>query len=113
VWASSLEGASRYLGLTRDNILRLIENSLLVPVFTPMNNRSEWKFDRAVLQDFFAKIISQIIPLSFLSSLELQTFASALRVMNRQLSSFARGYTILLRTSSVAQYAREGNPAVG
>jgi len=70
VWASKPR-RFQIPGITRDNILRLIENSLLVPVFTPMNNRSEWKFDRAVLQDFFAKIISQIIPLSFLSSLEL------------------------------------------
>lgn len=88
----SLEGASRFLGLTRDNVLRLIENSLLVPVRTPsIDNRNHWKLDRTVVQDFFTRIISQVKPLRSYSNLELESFANALRVMNRQLSSSAQG----------------------
>lgn len=88
----SLRGAFRFLGLTQEHFLRLVENSLVVPVSTPsINDRSHWKFDRSLIQDFFARITSQVCPLRSYSNLELESFASALRFLNRLRPSSAQG----------------------
>lgn len=88
----SLEGASRFLGLTRENFFRLVENLLVVPLSTPsINNRSHWRFDRDVLQNFLARIIFQVSPLRSYNNLELESFARALRVLNRLGPSSAQG----------------------
>ncbi|MGZ5434545.1 MAG: TniQ family protein [Pyrinomonadaceae bacterium] len=93
----SLNDASRLLGVSYINTMRLIENSLLTRVRgRSANDRSAWRFEEQTVKQFIASIVGRVAPLPFAQD-KPSTFNNVLLALTTKLSSMDWGIHTFVR----------------
>ena len=88
----SLRDASKLLGVSKLDVIRLIENSLLTAVQGPsIDHRETWKFDQASLNEFVGNILSRTVKPTLGAVNSLRTFSNVLDTLTVRLSSIGWG----------------------
>ena len=88
----SLRDASKLLGLSKLDVIRLIENSLLTAVQGPsVDHRETWKFDQTSLNEFVGNMLSRTVKPTLGAVNSLRTFSNVLDTLTVRLSSIGWG----------------------
>jgi hypothetical protein len=85
----SLKAASKVLGVSQANVLKLVENSM-VPIAEGTSLEDRWKFNEASLQEFVRKVRSKTLPLEQTPN-RLRDFNGVLDTVTVQLSKINWG----------------------
>jgi len=94
----SLRDASKLLGLSKLDVIRLIENSLLTAVQGPsVDHRETWKFDHASLNEFVGNMLSRTVKPTLGAVNSLRTFSNVLDTLTVKLSSIGWGIHAFVR----------------
>lgn len=94
----SLEETAKVLGLTRPDVLKLVESSLLKPILRPsLDNGSWWKFNKLDVQNLLNCAILKARSVQGIHRNRLRTFDNVLKTINKKLSVYGDGVDTFIR----------------